>query len=161
MFRCVIIWLIWLEHKRYFALNEVFSRTLLKAPVLQQRSSRDDASWSLSHSVATSLPIVWTYSLSVRHSRRSLSLCLPWRWSDLRPSVIWQACHSDDFLSLRPATLVKASLQPLQSQKRAVRRAPSTPRCLVRSWHGSGGIQTLRKRTSGRQRSTFGTKHDG
>lgn len=30
MFRCVIIWLIWLEHKRYFALNEVFSRTLLK-----------------------------------------------------------------------------------------------------------------------------------
>lgn len=147
--------------KIFCSKSEVFSRTLLKAPVLQQRSSRDDASWSLSHSVATSLPIVWTYSLSERRSRRSLSLCLPWRWSDLRPSVIWQACHSDDFLSLRPATLVKASLQPLQSQKRAVRRAPSTPRCLVRSWHGSGGVRTLRKRTSGRQRSTFGTKHDG
>lgn len=92
-----------------------------------QPSSRDD-SWSLSHSVATSLPIVRTYSLSVRHSPRSLSLCLPCRWSDLRPSMIWQACHSDDCLSAETSYVCESfTLNTPKSKKNSQARSDGSP----------------------------------
>lgn len=91
------------------------------------------SAWVCGHSVATSLPVVWTYSLSVLS--RCLFTCCS---TDQTPSPPW--CDSPATLmngsAQRPSAAVKCPLAPHQSQKRTVRLAqPWIP--TVSSDHGS------------------------
>lgn len=110
------------------------------------------------HSVATSLPVVWTYSLS------ALSRCLfTWCSTDQTPSPPW--CDSPATLmngsTQRPSTTVKCPLGPHQSQKEQSglhghESQLSRPITAVQRQ-----LKRLREKTSGRRRSRARIRRDG
>lgn len=116
------------------------------------------STWVCGHSVATSLPVVWTYSLSV------LSYCLFTCCSaDQTPSPPW--CDSPATLmngsAQRPSAAVKCPLGLHQSQKEQSGLHGHESQLSHSIMAVQRQLKRLREKTSGRRRSSTRIRHDG